>query len=110
MRGKNGIQWVAPYDAGAGYDILSFHSEKSRERFIEVKSYSGERTYFYWSKNEIKVAGIKKSDYFVYLVNRDKIGSIGYEPIMISDPIKNILNNSQWNKEVDKYYIERLFL
>ena len=112
LKNRVGIQWVAPYDAGAGYDILSFHNEGSNERrrFIEVKSYSGDKPYFYWSKNEVKFAKVKQGDYFIYLVDRNQIKDVDYEPIMIPDPVKNILSNGQWHKEVDKYYIERAFL
>jgi len=45
----------------AGYDIQSFNDNKSIiiDKFIEVKSYEG-TPYFYWSKNEVEVAKLKK--------------------------------------------------
>lgn len=107
---KDGVQWIAPYDVSVGFDILSFHTKEdsAANRFIEVKSYSGETPYFYWSKNEIKIAEIKKGDYFVYLVNRDKISHASYIPTIISDPIRNILEDDNWDKIVDKYYLRKM--
>jgi len=47
------------------------------DKFIEVKSYSGD-PYFYWSRNEVKVAETEKNNYFLYLVNRDEMNDIDY--------------------------------
>ena len=107
---KEGIQWVAPYDSGAGYDILSFKTTSSNEndRYIEVKGYSGETPYFYWTKNEIDVARELAENYFIYLVNRDEIENSDYEPEMISNPVKSILESDGWYKEIDKYYIRQV--
>jgi len=107
---KDGVQWVAPYDVAAGFDILSFHSKDDLDsnRFIEVKSYVGNTPYFYWTSNEMKVAKEKKDDYLVYLVNRNKMNEEGYEPRMIANPIENILENDSWSKAVDKYYLKEV--
>lgn len=107
---KVGVDWVARYNASAGYDIESFSKKESNkiDRFIEVKSYSekdGGTLYFYWSKNEVSVAEVYRDKYYIYLVNRDDMDNANYEPIMISNPIENILNNKSWEKIVDKYYI-----
>lgn len=104
---KDGVQWIAPYDSSAGFDVLSFHSRESDSyRYIEVKSYSGDSPYFYWTKNEINVAGRHAENYFIYLVNRDEMNNVGYVPRMISNPVKNILENGEeWQKSVDKYFI-----
>lgn len=98
---KEGIEWIAPYDSGAGYDILSFNnvdSEKN-DRFIEVKSYSGV-PYFYWSRNEVKVSKEKQENYFLYLFNRET-----KEILLLQNPYELVLNNPQWIKEVNQYYI-----
>ena len=65
LMNKN-IDWVAKYVVNAGYDIASFNSKEDNEfnRFIEVKSYEGKMPYFYWSKNEIKVAQLYKNNYW----------------------------------------------
>lgn len=107
---KSGIDWLAQYNANAGYDIESFNKKESIkiDRFIEVKSYSkkdGGSPYFYWSKNEVASAEKYKENYYIYLINRDDIDNSEYEPVIISNPIKNILNNKKWKKIIDKYYI-----
>ena len=108
LNNKDGIEWIAPYDVRAGFDILSFHSQNDSEhnRFIEVKSYTGKKPYFYWTKNEMKKARDIQEDYLVYLVCRDKIKENDYCPIIICNPIENILKNNSWIKEIDKFYIE----
>lgn len=105
---KDWIEWVAPFDSTLWYDILSFNDIDSlnNNRFIEVKSYTWNTPYFYWTDNEMEVAKIKWDDYYLYLVNRDKIELESYNPIIISNPIINILDNEiKWNKKVNKYFI-----
>lgn len=62
LNNKVGIEWISPYDVAAGYDILSFHDSSSKEndRYIEVKSFIYGNPYFYWSKNEKKIAEKEK--------------------------------------------------
>lgn len=110
LNGKEGIQWIAPDDTGAGYDILSFQEENSEnnDRYIEVKSYSDDRPRFFWTKNQIDVAEKYPKKYFIYLVNINKLDNSDYEPTIISNPVKNILgNNKDWEKEVDAYRITK---
>jgi hypothetical protein len=101
------IEWVASYDAAAGFDIMSFEANTSiiHDRFIEVKAYSGETPYFYWSRNEMQVAVTKGGQYFLYLVNLDLINDSGYEPTMIQNPTIEVLQSDEWEKTVDKYHI-----
>lgn len=109
LGGKEGIQWISPYDAGAGYDILSFQDKRSREndRQIEVKGYSGPTRYFYWTKNEVAVAKKYRKNYCIYLVDRDQMNDANYEPEIIPDPVENILNNDSWTKTIDRYYLRK---
>ena len=110
LRGKSGIEWIAPYDAGAGFDILSFQDEKSKENnlFIEVKSYVGDTPYFYWTRNEIQKASENPGKYQIYLVDRNQIEQSDYQPVIIPKPVLNVLENDQWGKEINKYYITSL--
>lgn len=102
------IEWIANYDVGAGFDIMSFQDEEStkHDRFIEVKTYSGNQPpYFYWSRNEMEVAHREGTNYYLYLVNIEKINEPTYSPIIISDPYEGVLKNDEWKKIVDKFFI-----
>ena len=108
MNGKDRIEWVAEYVANEGYDIASYNDNFDTEhnRFIEVKSFAGDKPYFYWSRNEFLVAKRRRDSYWLYLVNRDKVGNDGYASLMLQDPYENVLNGSKWIVGVDKYKIE----
>lgn len=102
------IDWVAEYSTNDGYDIASYENETSKEhdRFIEVKSYSG-KPYFFWSRNEMDIARIKKLSYYIYLVNRDSMNDPDYHPIIIRDPYENIYKNEQdWDQMIEKIRFE----
>lgn len=108
---KDWIEWVAPFDSTLWYDILSFNDIASlnNNRFIEVKSYAWDIPYFYWTDNEMEVAKNKWDDYYLYLVNRDKIELESYNPIIISNPIINVLDNEiKWNKKINRYFIRQV--
>lgn len=105
---KKDIDWVAEYIVNEGYDVASYNksSDDLQNRFIEVKSYDGDIPYFFWSRNEYNVAKRKKEQYWVYLVNRKLMKNKDYQPIMEQNPHKNILENNNWSKEVDKYILK----
>lgn len=108
LKSKN-IQIISEIDSSAGYDILSYKSDNSfiLDKYIEVKSFSGNESFF-WSRNEIDVAKIKENEYFLYLVDRTKMNNDGYEPIIIQNPYEHVLNNEQWSKRIEKYYLSRI--
>jgi hypothetical protein len=105
---KKDIDWVAQYIVNEGYDVASYNhfDDSLQNRFIEVKSYDGDIPYFFWSRNEYKVARRKKEKYWVYLVNRKRMNDDDYKPLMEQNPFDNILKNDNWDKEVDKYIIK----
>lgn len=107
---ENCVEHISPYYVGAGYDILSCHSidSKNQDRFIEVKSFKW-KVSFYFTRNEIEQARIRQDDYYIYLIDRDKMGKSDYEPIIIKNPYENILkNNKNRVKEIDTYYITKI--
>ena len=98
---------ISPYSPSAGYDIASYDNFNSatHDRFIEVKSFAG-NPQFYWTRNEMDTARLKKEKYFLYLVDRDLVHERDYSPIIIKNPYNNVLRNeTDWNKWVDKYFI-----
>lgn len=106
LMNKNGIDWVAEYSIAEGYDISSFQRIESENNdcFIEVKSYAGS-PYFFWSRNEVDISRIKGDHYFLYLVDRVEMKKENYKPLIIQNPFKNVLENSKWSKQVEKYRI-----
>lgn len=107
------IDWVAEYIINEGYDVSSYDNESDEfpNRFIEVKSYEGDKPYFFWSRNEYSVAKRKKNQYWLYLINRLKMKDKDYIPLMIQNPYESILSSDEnWDKQVEKYKIELLKL
>ena len=107
LKNRKNIDWVAEYWVNAGYDIASYEDIKSanHDRFIEVKSYSGTPSFF-WSRNEIETAHIKKQQYFLYLIDRSKIKLKDYVPMIIQNPCAEVLqDNTKWDKRVEKYFL-----
>ena len=108
LNGTKEIDWVAEYSISDGYDIASYNTEEStvHDRFIEVKSYQGQ-PYFFWSRNEMDIARIKKSNYFLYLVNRSMMKEPEYDPLIIQDPYESVLNNGdKWEQRIEKIRFE----
>lgn len=103
------IKIISEIDTKAGYDIQSYKNDSSFliDKFIEVKSYS-ENPYFYWSKNEIEVAKQEQDNYFLYLVNRDEINDLDYQPTIIQNPYKHFLNNQDWHKDCQNWQFNKI--
>lgn len=103
------VKIISKIDVGAGFDILSFNSEKSLvyDRFIEVKSYKGVPQ-FYWTKNESEVATIKANKYFIYLVDINMITNNKYEPIIIQNPQIELNESNNWLIENETVKVIRL--
>lgn len=91
------IKRISDFDVAAGYDIVSFCLEMDAfyNRFIEVKSYRGAK-HFYWSENEIDVAKLKSQDYYLCLVDIDRIFDDCYEPEFIQAPAEKIFADDEW--------------
>jgi hypothetical protein len=102
----NKIEKISDYHVNAGYDIVSFDTTESEilNRCIEVKSFSGNKSFF-WSRNEIDVAKLKENEYFLYLIDRSKMNNENYIPTIIQNPYKTVLNNDNWKKRIEKYFI-----
>jgi len=100
------IKLISDEYVNAGYDIQSFEGYDSIfiDRFIEVKSYANEVSFF-WSKNEIETAKELKSKYFLYLIDRSRINEENYKPQQIQDPYKKIFESDIWNKETENWKI-----
>jgi hypothetical protein len=102
------IQRISDYDVSAGYDVVSYDGPDSvsYDRFIEVKSCTIDRRFF-WSKNEILQAKIKRTQYFLYLVNPAKIRDAAYEPMIIQNPYENVFLDPAWAREAQSWLFSK---
>lgn len=103
----NQVNRISEIDVSAGYDIVSFNSPSSDEpdRFIEVKAVSIEG--FYWSANEYATAKLLGEKYFIYLVSLSKTDDSTYEPEIINNPAKTIMEGINWIVEPQSYKVFR---
>lgn len=106
---KEEIIIISEIDITAGYDLNSFNTTDSKliDRFIEVKSYRGKMG-FYISRNELSKAEDKGESYYLYLVDRNTIGTIDFAPTIIQDPYKNILNSKVWKGSPEAWHFVSL--
>jgi len=100
------VRRVSEEFTNAGYDIESFNNLDSVliDRYVEVKSYS-EKLLFYWSRNEVETAKALADKYFLYLVDRNKIGIPDYTPKIFQNPYLRIFNNELWEKAPETWAI-----
>ena len=105
----NQVERISLYDVAAGYDVVSFNGLESAaaDRFIEVKSFARTPS-FYWSRNEIEQSRLKRSSYYLYLVDREKVGDPYYVPIIIQDPFLNVHSSSEWSKTPHVTFVSKL--
>ena len=110
LNSKQSIEWVAKMTVNDGYDIASYdiETDKNFNRFIEVKSYAGNNKYFYLSANELKVSKRIKQNYWLYLVNRDKLSEVGYVPTMIQNPYEIVFTSGDWEMEAQNWKFEEI--
>ena len=96
---------ISHYDVTAGYDIVSYFSDKANdEKYIEVKSCDNKYE-FHFSNNEIDTAKAKRERYYLYLYNRSNntVEEIPnpYELFFESD-------EKSWGIEPDGYKIKKI--
>src|SRR3546814_14162389 len=67
--------------------IISFSTPSAivHDHFIEVKSFSGRRRFF-WTRNEMETASRLGEAYHLCIVDRDRIYHSDYSPEIISGP------------------------
>jgi len=89
------VRIISDENAAAGFDILSFDGLRalSHDRFIEVKGYADEFSFF-WSQNEIEAARRFRMRYWLYLVDRRRLSSPDYQPELIQDPVGYFLDRN----------------
>lgn len=99
------IRIIGRKDVAMGYDILSFDGPGSRrlDRYIEVKTYSGQ-PHFFLSQGEETAASKYTDSYYIYLVDLSRVSAPDYVPLIIQDPIHTLHGNSSdsgsWREKV----------
>ena len=90
------ISKISDENSNAGYDLESFMDESSLEidKYIEVKSFTNSERFF-WSQNELTSSRRYKENYFLYIVDMNKINDDDYVPIEIQNPAKTILEGKE---------------
>lgn len=103
------IRQISHIDVSAGYDIISFHDEINlNRRYIEVKTYKG-TPHFYWSSNEIESARLRGNDYFIYLVDYEKISDDNtYQPEIIQNPYATVRDSELWRLTPSTFLVEKI--
>ena len=100
------VAHIALKNEAAGYDIKSvslMEGGQVEPRYIEVKAVPLDTYRFYWTWNEMKVAELLKSNYYIYLLPVNRGNGYSLDKLkMIQDPIAGILDSPEtWNVETD---------
>ena len=109
------IEHVALNDVMAGYDILSWETERQEDRpvprYIEVKAVSTTDSRFYWSRYEIEKAKELTKQYSLYLLPVVEGKSFDASNLeIIPDPITQIFHNPKnWNYQVETYLFSKTY-
>ncbi|MEM2160123.1 MAG: DUF3883 domain-containing protein [Candidatus Nitrosotenuis sp.] len=109
---SNNVVLISQEYANAGYDICSFHGKSDNlefDRYIEVKGSTGEEIDFFWSKNEIDEAKKRGDKYCIYFVpSIDIEKQNGGKIIIICNPIRDILENDQYDKQIESIHVKKI--
>ena len=105
------VERISEKWANAGYDIRSFDSKSedlNHDRFIEVKSSTETEFSIHWSHNEMEFAKKYPDNYWIYFIPKiDLLNQTSDEPILIQNPIKNVLENSDYDKKSESLHITK---
>ena len=105
------VEQISEEYANAGFDIRSFDGQSDDlkyDRLIEVKSSTSSEFSIHWSKNETEVAKKYPDNYWIYFIPKiDLLEQSSDEPILIPNPIKNILENKDYNITVESLHITK---
>lgn len=105
---KSKIKQISIIDVSAGYDIISYHDASTlQRRYIEVKTYIG-KPHFFWSANELQAAKLRGQDYYIYLVDYERINEPGYEPRIIPSAHEIIDESSNWELTPSSYLVKEI--
>ncbi len=95
------VKQISVRDVAAGYDVLSVtrcEDGATVPRYIEVKAVSANDFQFFWTANEVAMAKLFGSWYYLYLVPIVSGGRVDVDNLqVIADPYKVVLGSgSKW--------------
>jgi hypothetical protein len=98
---ENRVIHIAAQDVAAGYDILSLTLARDKgrvPRYIEVKAVPASTYCFYWTENELAMAKLFGTWYYLYLVPVGPGGCIDADAVrIVPDPHSAMLGpGSRW--------------
>lgn len=96
------VRRISLENAAAGFDIQSFEGKGGLfpDRFIEVKTTTGETPHFFLSRGEIKQANMKRSKYLIACVLGADLSSQTCKEIRyFRDPISSVLDSADFKVE-----------
>lgn len=109
---SDNVALISQEYANAGYDICSFHGKSDNLEFdlyVEVKGSTGKEIDFFWSKNEIDEAKKQGNKYCIYFVpSIDIAKQNGGKIIVICNPIRDILENDQYDKQIESIHVKNI--
>lgn len=109
---SDNVALISQEYANAGYDICSFHGKSDNLEFdlyVEVKGSTGKEIDFFWSKNEIDEAKKQGNKYCIYFVpSIDIAKQNGGKIIVICNPIRDILENDQYDKQIESIHVKKI--
>ena len=109
---QDGVEHVALFDSGAGYDIRSLTLDGTRisPRFIEVKAVPRGSLRFYWTRNEMQTSQRFGEWYYLYLLPVSGKGQLLLgELVVIRNPTRGILESEEkWEVEPDVVQCRKL--
>lgn len=104
------IEHVSLKDPASGYDIKSYEEVFDKHgdpiiRYIEVKAVSPWKYNFYWSRNEIQTARIRRQSYYLYLLPVIGKGKFDLSSLkIIRDPYLNTYESEKvWTRRIELF-------
>jgi len=104
------IRRVSDENVSLGYDVQSFNSRQSLlvDRFIEVKSFTGNEYRFIWTRYEVEVAKEFGDAYFLYLVDKARMADTSYQPLIMQNPYREVFDDQgPWRIDPHSWLIIR---
>lgn len=107
------VQRISLVDNSAGYDIVSFRGTGQRPEdriYIEVKGTKKSQVDFVWTRNERRVAGLQKRQYWLYIYTHvDTQNETAQGPFRINNPLWALNRGDYLLEPIDVRVLKKCF-